>query len=104
MPPTYQVQIQGSSILLQKISKIQNLQKDKKQGENLYYMCCLLEENGPPFGLLLNYSKAAEDFDLIILETKSHKMCRVFSCIRSLQKSLLLHMQSSLKLEWKLFK
>ena len=42
-----------------------NLFKDKKQGENLYYMCCLLEENGPPLGLLLNYSKAAEDFDLI---------------------------------------
>ena len=97
MPPTYQVQIQDSSILLQKIRKIQNLQKDKKQGENLYYMCCLLEENGPPLGLLLNYSKAAEDFDLIILETKSHKMCRVFSCAEK-------HMQSSLKLEWKLFK
>ena len=48
--------------------EIENLPKDKKQGENLYYMCCLLEENGPPLGLLLNYSLAAEDFDLISLE------------------------------------
>ena len=50
--------------------EIQNLQKDKKQGENLYYMCCLLEENGPPLGLLLNYSLAAEDFDLISVENQ----------------------------------
>ena len=52
-------------ITLNVCSEIYNLWKDKKQGENLYYMCCLLEENGPPLGLLLNYSLAAEDFDLI---------------------------------------
>ena len=35
------------------------MHSDKKQGENLYYICCLLETNGPPVDMLVNYTAAA---------------------------------------------
>ena len=44
---------------LSKNEKVQLQFSDKKQGENLYYVCCLSETNGPPVDLLVNYTAAA---------------------------------------------